>query len=124
MATLAAPKQEQPQITDSAISQPKEATPSIYDLLGIVSLLEIEEFTNYTSEELVERINSEIAEGVTRATLLKTLLQSITYEQVVQYITPYKSHEQVGKYVERLLTPEGKVWTERVLDLVKNERIS
>ena len=123
VAALTAPKQDQ--IAESVISQPaKEASPSIDDLLDIVSLLEIEEFTNYTSEELVERINSEIAEGVTRATLLKTLLQSITYEQVVQYITPYKSHEQVGKYVERLLTPEGKVWTEKVLELVRNEKIS
>ena len=129
VAALAAPKVEPlpSEKTESKdTGKPQETSvpsqPGIDDLLSIVSLQEIEEFLDYTPEELVERINSEMAEGVTRASLLKTLLKTVNYDQVVQYITPYKDDIQVRKYAQRLLSPEGKEWCEKVLELVKNER--
>ena len=42
-------------------------------------------------------------------------------EKIVEIIEPYREHSIVGAYVEKLLSDEGKVWIEGVMELMKEQ---
>ena len=83
----------------------------------------MEELLLLSPQEFVDRLNSEIVEGIPRAQLIKTVLSQADYPKITEYLAKYQGHPQVGKYAQRLLSPEGKVWMCSVLDLIKNERL-
>ena len=78
-----------------------------------------EEWLDYKPEEFIPQLKAEVDKGVKEAQLLWGFLTTATYEGIVNMITPYRTNPKVSILIEELLSDEGKVWIESVLQLVK-----
>ena len=72
-------------------------------------------------EEFVEEL-SRMKDAEPTYQLLWTYLSTTTPEAVVKLIEPYSKHSQVGIYVEKLLTDEGKEWVKQVISIIKEKK--
>jgi len=42
-----------------------------------------------------------------------------TADGIINLITPYSGHSQIGTYVDKLLSEEGRDWLARVIDFIQ-----
>lgn len=108
---------EAPQVPPEEIKKEPKPEPPAF-------LSTMEEFAwmlDLIPEDFVSQLESDIQEGLPQPQLFWNFLSSTDYEKVVELITPYKDNEQVGSYVEKLLSEEGKIWLEEVIKLVREK---
>ena len=90
--------------------------------MGDVEPAMVEVYLAMEPSELVATLKDEAEAGVELAKFLLGFCDTITYDGIVNYLTPYKGSEKWGEIVERILNEEGKVWVEQVMELVKEIR--
>jgi hypothetical protein len=123
-AMLESPKQPEPQksiVTSKPTDSEEPVEDKLETLFDVVSPKEIEELLSLSASDFLLRLDVEEAKGETRAVLLKAFLPTLTYEKVVEFITPYKDDARVSKQIEKLLSPEGEDWCKEVLVALKKE---
>ena len=108
----------EPPISEPAISA---GEPELPEFFSMVDLGQLAGYLDQPPEEFVIQLETEVSEGITQSQLIWNFLTTTSHDKIVELITPYKNHSQVGVYVERLLS--GKAWLEEVLRLIK-ERTS
>ena len=96
--------------------------PELPEFLSQIDLELISGMMDYPPENFVAQLKSEVEQEVTQSALIWGFLSNTTYEEIVKFVTPYKGHSQIGFYVEKVLSEEGKKWTGRVIELMKEAK--
>jgi len=103
---------------------PKPELPKTEPEIPEFVLSNLETLASYlelTPEEFVEELST-MKDAEPTYQLLWTYLSATTPEAVVKLIEPYSKHSQVGIYVEKLLTDEGKEWVKQVISIIKEKK--
>ena len=124
IATLEMPK-EQPEGEKPEEKLPGEISPEP-ELPAFLSTIALEEYSwmlDLTSLDFVIQLQSDLESELPYAQFLWDFLSKTDCDTIVGYVEPYKDNSQVGSYVEKLLSKEGKIWVEEVINLVKEKTI-
>ena len=106
------------------VEPPKPELPKAEPEIPEFVLSNLETLASYlelTPEEFVEELST-MKDAEPTYQLLWTYLSATTPEAVVKLIEPYSKHSQVGIYVEKLLTDEGKEWVKQVISIIKEKK--
>jgi len=111
----------------AALEAPKEKLlseePTELELPEFISsnLIELASYLEQEPEDFIIQLEYEVQSNVPQSQLLWDFLSTVNYEDIVGLATPYKGHSQIGIYVEKILSEEGKVWFEKVIELIKTK---
>lgn len=125
VAALEQPKpQSEPKSPTTQVIVPQTQQPVIQDLelpafFKSLDIGEIAGYLEFQPQDLIFQLKSEEASRPEVSLLLQVLSQ-VDYDSIVKKIKPYENHSQVGVYVKRLLSPEGRKWLEAVISLTKD----
>lgn len=118
-------------IAEIGPAKPAEVVKDPTEQVAIPSVVELPIFlkdTDFTvisgwfdtePDDFVENMKAEVTAGADEAKLIWGFLTTATYDGIVEHVMPYKSNPKVSELVEKVLSEEGKVWVEKVLELVK-----
>ena len=116
--TLTSPVQVGPDQAQPIQSKEKEV-PELPEFLQGTDFTIVEGWLEQEPEYFVINLKAEVDSGVEESRLAWGFLTTADYKGLVEKITPYRQHPDVGALVQRVLSDEGKLWLERVLELVK-----
>lgn len=88
-------------------------------ILASLDAVMIQDYINMPPREFVNRITDAANAGIPYAIFLTKYLPTTNYDDLVKTITPYKSSEKLGKYVEWLTGEGGRIWVVAVLNSFK-----
>jgi hypothetical protein len=113
--------QSQPIVTGSTAPKPVPPEPpkeqNFFTILG--TYLERE------PDEFVQELKDNIEAGVENSVVLLNFVRDLDYDQICQLVSPYKDnpeYTQYAYYIDKILSPEGKKWTETVLKLIREDK--
>ena len=114
VGTLISPPAEQIQ------TKPAETTtePKLPEFMSSVDTVTLLSYLELTPEEFVQQIESD-TETTPELKFVWDYANTATYDKIVSAIKPFANNEKAGACVERILSPEGKTWTETVLSIIK-----
>lgn len=122
IAALESPKPKAPKeepveevLTEEVLAE----IPELPEFLQGVDFTIIEGWFEQEPEDFVINLKAEVDSELEQSMLAWGFLTTATYEGIVEKVTPYREHPEVGNLVQRVLSDEGKVWLTRVLELVK-----
>lgn len=97
-------------------------TPDQFDLSEFIGDLDpsmIEVYMSMEPAEFVSALKGEVDVGIDRSKFLWGFLSTTDYPGVVNVVEPYKDSETWSEIIQKVMSEEGKLWIEQVLDLVK-----
>lgn len=84
------------------------------DVLRGLNFGELVQLLDKSPQEVVDMLAEDV-----RGQVLLTVLGNMTYDGIVEKLSPYREHSVVGPYVQRILDPKTKPWAEELLKITK-----
>ena len=120
IAELEAPRGEKPEgIVE--VAEPVIVEPELPEFLTTLDLEAIARYIDRLPQEFVDQLRLEIQEGSFQSQLLWSFLSENDLDKVVEIITPYRTHSQIGQYIEKLLLNQD--WLGEVISLIREELV-
>ncbi len=113
----------QPTVKSSPTTKQPEL-PSVGGTVDLPSFIKDINFDMITAwldqepQEFVLNLRAKVDEGHDESKFIWGFLSTVTYEGIVEKIMPYKDNPKLTILIERILSDDGKLWTEAVLELV------
>lgn len=79
----------------------------------------VEVYMGMEPSEFVDALKGEVDAGIDRSKFLWGFFGATDYLGVVNVAEPHKDSETWGEIIKKVMSEEGKLWIEQVLDLVK-----
>jgi len=72
-------------------------------------------------EDFVAQLKDNVSAEDEESKFIWGILTSVPYEDMIDKISPYSTNPEVGSLVKKVMSIEGKIWMEKVIELVKEE---
>jgi hypothetical protein len=96
-----------------------DSEPELPEFIQKIKFNEVISYLDRPPEDFIKDLKSG-RDNVT-INMIWTFLQGAEYDQLVQFLNPYKSHSKIGIYVTKLLGESNKEWLETVLNLIRKD---
>ena len=91
---------------------PAFLTSPLIDDIGNIMELQPEEVAEYIQSQAIDPTNKS-------AQIVWEFVKNAEYNVIINSVQNYRTHSKVGSYIQRLMTPEGKIWFEGVVKEVR-----
>lgn len=101
------------------IVPPTSDEPQLPPIFHLVDLAELSGYLEQSPAEAVKQLEAKKLEGLPYAQVLWNYLETVDCGSLTQVLVVYEGHGELGPFVRKLLSSEGRTWLAEVIELIK-----